>query len=204
MPIPLAVPIVAGVVAAGAVALRIHAVHKAKAAGAVNTVPAGTKVPAQTPGAAPKVVPTPIVSQPATPAQVASAASAAGFTVDQVAAAAAAAGTTPAAVVGNALAAGSSVADAILQAQNAGLQAQINPGQQVQLAQVTTNDPAPSGDLIIRDQPNGTQIGGAEKDGMVTVINPNVDGTFAQISWPGGSRLPAATGFARKAFLKLI
>ena len=72
-----------------------------------------------------------------------------------------------------------------------------------QQAVVTTKDAAPSGDLIIRDRPNGTQIGGAEKNGRVAIIQ-QVDDTWAEIQWPGGSRLPAARGFARKAFLKLV
>lgn len=74
-----------------------------------------------------------------------------------------------------------------------------------QKAVVTTMQPAPSGDLIIRNAPNGSQIGGAEKNGTVIVIIPDVgDGIFAEIDWPGGNRLPAARGFAKKKFLKLI
>lgn len=73
-----------------------------------------------------------------------------------------------------------------------------------QLAIVTTNDPVPAGDLIIRSVPNGTQIGGAEKNGTVTILDSTSDPTFAKIRWNGGPRLPAATGFARKAFLKLL
>lgn len=72
-----------------------------------------------------------------------------------------------------------------------------------QQAVVTTNDPAPNGDLIIRDRPGGTQIGGAEKNGRVAIIQ-QVDDTWAEVQWPGGSRRPAARGFARKAFLKLV
>ena len=76
------------------------------------------------------------------------------------------------------------------------------PGQQ---AVVTTVDPAPSGDLIIRAAPNGTQIGGADKDGIVTILQADAlgDGVWAQIEWSGG-RNAAATGFSRKKFLKLI
>jgi hypothetical protein len=74
-----------------------------------------------------------------------------------------------------------------------------------QKAVVTTQDQPPSGDLIIRSAASGSaqQIGGAEKDGTVTILDSS-DPTFARIQWDGGSRLPAATGFARKAFLKLI
>ncbi len=76
---------------------------------------------------------------------------------------------------------------------------------QGQKAIVTTNDPAPSGDLIIRSAPSATagQIGGAEKNGTVTVLDSS-DATFAKIQWSGGPRWPACTGFARKAYLKLV
>lgn len=74
-------------------------------------------------------------------------------------------------------------------------------------ATVTTNDPPPSGDLIMRVAPNDASPmvdgGGAEKGGIVTIINPNAsfDGIWAEIFWPGGSRRPAARGFAKKKFL---
>lgn len=205
------VAIAGGAVVVTGIGLRLRAVAKQKeAAAAAAALPAGS-----TPAAIPAAVPAAVAAQPqATPAAVAAAAASAGLTVDQVTQAAAAAGTTPAAVVGAAQAAGSSVADALIAAAQAdpNLQAQINPaavtsipqGATVQLGQVTTNDPIPSGDLVIRDQPNGTQIGGAEKNGMVTVVNPDVDGDFAQISWAGGSRLPAADGFAHKKFIRLL
>jgi len=71
---------------------------------------------------------------------------------------------------------------------------------------VTTNDPAPSGDLIIRTAPNQTapQIpgGGADKGGIVTIIR-DVDSVWTEIDWPGGRR-PAGRGFAKKQFIKLI
>jgi hypothetical protein len=72
-----------------------------------------------------------------------------------------------------------------------------------QTATVTTSDPAPSGDLIIRSQPSDTapQTGGAEKNGVVTIVNWDASPTYAQIQWPGGSRLPPANGFAHKAYL---
>ena len=73
-------------------------------------------------------------------------------------------------------------------------------------AVVTTQDPAPSGDLIIRISPSPTapQVagGGADKGGTVTIIR-DVDATWAEVVWAGGRR-PAAQGFARKAYLKLI
>lgn len=74
-----------------------------------------------------------------------------------------------------------------------------------QKAIVTTNDPAPSGDLIIRSAPSqsAAQVGGAEKNGTVIVLDSS-DPVFARIAWPGGNRWPAATGFAKKAFLKLV
>lgn len=70
-------------------------------------------------------------------------------------------------------------------------------------AVVTTNDPPPSGDLVIRSAPSGTapQIGGAEKNGTVTLLDTS-DPTWAKISWSGGSRWPAITGYARKAYLR--
>jgi hypothetical protein len=71
-------------------------------------------------------------------------------------------------------------------------------------AVVTTNDPAPAGDLIVRAQPNPTapQIGGIDKNGVVTIIR-DVDTTWAEVLWSGG-RLPRVQGFARKAYLKVI
>ncbi len=80
------------------------------------------------------------------------------------------------------------------------------PAASVQRAKVTTNDPPPSGDLIMRTSPSdsGAQVpgGGADKDGIVTIINANAsaDGVWSEIDWPGGRR-PAARGFAKKKFL---
>lgn len=72
-------------------------------------------------------------------------------------------------------------------------------------ARVTTADPAPAGDLIIRSAPKATapQVGAAEKNGLVQVLNWNASTDFAQVRWPGGSRRPAATGYAAKRFLAL-
>lgn len=80
-----------------------------------------------------------------------------------------------------------------------------NPSSLVQ-AKVTTNDPAPDGDLIIRDGPSATanQIGGAEKDGTVTVLDGASNADFAKITWDGGARWPAATGWAHKSALALV
>ena len=81
------------------------------------------------------------------------------------------------------------------------------PTAAVQRAKVTTKDSPPSGDLIMRTSPSdsGAQVpgGGAEKDGIVVVINPNAsaDGVWSEIDWPGGSRRPASRGFAKKKFL---
>ena len=74
-----------------------------------------------------------------------------------------------------------------------------------QAAVVTTRDPSPMGDLIIRDAPNGTQIGGADKNGAVMILNPDVlgDGVWAEIDWSGGNH-PPAHGFAPRQFLKLL
>ncbi len=77
-------------------------------------------------------------------------------------------------------------------------------------AKVTTNDPPPSGDLIMRDEPSDSAAqvpgGGAEKDGIVQVLDMNAspDGVWAMIIWPGGDRRPAAQGFAKKKFLQVI
>lgn len=79
-----------------------------------------------------------------------------------------------------------------------------------QKARVTTNDPPPSGDLIMRTSPSDSAAqvagGGAEKDGIVTVLDlqASPDGVWAKIAWPGGSRRPAATGFAKRKFLTLL
>jgi hypothetical protein len=75
-----------------------------------------------------------------------------------------------------------------------------------QKAIVTTHDPSPSGDLMIRIAPSPTsptiEGGGADKGGTVTIVR-DVDPTWAEVIWDGGNR-PAGRGFARKAFLKLI
>lgn len=84
------------------------------------------------------------------------------------------------------------------------------PVAQIQQARVTTNDAPPSGDLVMRvaPDPSAAQVpgGGAEKDGTVTVVNPNAsaDGIWAEIIWAGGSRRPPARGFAKKAFLTML
>lgn len=74
------------------------------------------------------------------------------------------------------------------------------------LAVVTTNDPSPSGDLIIRTQPNPSapQIdgGGADKGATVTIIR-DVDATWSEVFWRGGNR-PLGQGFARRQFLRVI
>ncbi len=81
------------------------------------------------------------------------------------------------------------------------------PASLAQRAKVTTNDAPPSGDLIMRMAPNDSapQVpgGGAEKDGIVTILNANAssDGVWSEIDWPGGARRPAARGFAKKRFL---
>ncbi len=70
-------------------------------------------------------------------------------------------------------------------------------------AMVTTKDPSPSGDLIIRSAPNATapQKGGAPKNGIVTVVNMNAAPGFAEIAWSGGPTYPGVRGFARSQFL---
>jgi hypothetical protein len=74
---------------------------------------------------------------------------------------------------------------------------------------VTTNDPAPSGDLFIVSAPEeGHSIPGvgAEKNGLVDVLNPipvqDANGTFwLNVRWNGGNRLGPVTGFAKAKFL---
>lgn len=73
-------------------------------------------------------------------------------------------------------------------------------------ARVTTNDPPPSGDLVVRSAPSASakQIGGAEKNGLVELIGvPVMEGSqpWQQIKWGGGSRWPAVVGFAKAQFL---
>jgi hypothetical protein len=77
-----------------------------------------------------------------------------------------------------------------------------SPAVSGKFAIVTTRDQPPAGDLIIRSAPNGTQIGGADKDGKVAIVR-DIDATWAEIFWSGG-RNPSKQGFSRKAFLKLI
>lgn len=79
-----------------------------------------------------------------------------------------------------------------------------------QKARVTTNDPPPSGDLIMRTAPSDSAAqvagGGAEKDGIVSILElqASPDGVWSKIVWPGGSRRPGATGFAKRKFLTLL
>lgn len=89
-------------------------------------------------------------------------------------------------------------------------------------AVVTTNDPPPSGDLRIMGAPSHAdgvaQVGGAEKSGSVDVLTWNAGTSAANnkaaksgeeatiwsyVRWPGGSRLPAATGYVPQKYLKL-
>lgn len=68
------------------------------------------------------------------------------------------------------------------------------------LAKVLTRDPPPGGDLRVFDRPNGSQIGGAEKDSIVNVISN--DGTFAQVKTNNTEgRLADVTGFVHAKFL---
>ncbi len=228
MAIPLIVPI-AGAAAVGGLLLRLRAVAKAKqklGAGAspvqqatgksplgfaippIPSVPIVTLTPA--PVALPdgRVVPAiggvPIgVNPPAPPSDVEMAAGELGVSVADLTAAAQAIGLSAATLVATndtAL-----MLSALSRLQSGGAPAASSGSQK---AIVTTNDPPPSGDLIIRSAPSASapQIGGAEKNGTVTILNGDAspDGLFAEIQWDGGSRHPASRGFARKAFLKLI
>jgi hypothetical protein len=214
MPIPVAVPIVAGVVAVGAIGLRLMALAKAKTSvAAPPPPPAASNLPKAPPPPTPPPA-TPIVPAPTDPRSV-----------EQILALPKLVSNpdgsprqegTPfifnstsdaQSAVDEANRRGISVAQVLLE--RSGQLAKGNSGDGVaalgQRAVVTTNDPAPSGDLIIRSaaSTSAPQIGGAEKNGTVTILDSS-DPVFARIQWGGGSRLPAATGFSKKQFLKLI
>lgn len=202
MPIPIAVPIVGGVLAVGAIALRLRAVAQAKnsTAKAVANVPPAPPAP---PPVGPVVSPAPPAIAAQLPALITNPdgsdhTQGTPFIFDTNADAAAA--------VAEANRRKISVQQLLLEKSGQlGQSSGDNVAALGQQAVVTTNDPAPSGDLIIRSGPSmsSPQIGGAEKNGTVTVLNSS-DPVFAQIRWGGGSRLPAATGFAKKQFLKLV
>ncbi len=216
MAIPLAVPIVAGVAAIGLAGLRIMSLAKAKASLAAG-IPPAPPAAVNLPKAAPPPTPppqSPIVPAPADPRSIETVLAlpklvsnpdgsprqeGTPFIFNSTSDAQSA--------VDEANRRGISVAQVLLE--RSGQLAKPNSGDGVaalgQRAIVTTNDPAPSGDLIIRSAPfqSAAQIGGAEKNGTVTVLDSS-DAIFAKIQWGGGNRLPAATGFAKKAFLKLV
>lgn len=81
---------------------------------------------------------------------------------------------------------------------------------EMQLARVTTNDPAPQGDLYIVPKAGAAGIPGvgAEKNGIVQVLNwdgGTVNGVeWSLISWGGGSRLKAVTGYAKRKYLMAL
>jgi len=70
-------------------------------------------------------------------------------------------------------------------------------------AVVTTHDPPPLGDLKVFNGINGSQIGGVDKNGTVTVLQWNADGAnqWARIAWSGG-RNAAITGYVHQAYLQ--
>lgn len=201
--------------------LRVRKVILNEKAAAAAGGAAGTAA-VQQPGVPQAPAPAPPAAVAAvTPAQVQAAAASVGMTTAQLSAAAQAAGTTPQALIASAQQSGDAVADALIaqaQAQAAGggaqaaavaqdpsLQAQINPASaggaaSPTPARVTTNDPAPAGDLAIRSAPdnNAPIVGGAEKDGIVFILEDLGNG-FAHVSWPGGNRRPAVDGFAHTA-----
>lgn len=202
MPLPIAVPIVGVGLVLGAVGLRIASVMKAKTkAPPIAPVPPtalpkpGVLTVPPAPPAATAVLP-PVTTnpdgsdrQPGTPFI---------FSTNEAAKAA----------VDEANRLGISVHELVLKQQ--GLLPTSGSGPTPAAAGkrgiVTTNDPAPSGDLIIRTAPNQTapQIpgGGADKGGTVTIIR-DVDSVWTEIDW-GGGRRPAGRGFAKKQFIKLI
>jgi hypothetical protein len=210
------------VVIGGGAALAISAAKKRKAAEAAAAA-AATGNAVEFPDENGKFS-LPTGTGPGTPAAQAAAAQ---VSPEAQAAAAIAAGVSPDLLAVAAKAAGTTVASVLAAAQNANpsdpagaasqaaaslaasitpdLQAAINPERGGQLAVVTTRDPAPSGDLVIRDAPDGTQIGGAEKGGTVIVLDAiDPSSAWAHIAWPGGTRLGAASGFAHKSALQLL
>lgn len=74
-----------------------------------------------------------------------------------------------------------------------------------QNVKVTTNDPAPEGDLFIRSGPGSSyaQVGAAEKGGVMTILDVSDDGAWYQVQWNGGIRRPPAQGWASARFLTL-
>jgi hypothetical protein len=75
------------------------------------------------------------------------------------------------------------------------------PGTSAEFRTVTTNDPAPAGDLRVFAAPDGLQqIGGAEKGSTVELLGTN--GAFANINAnnPGG-RYPGVTGWVHAQFI---
>ena len=206
MPHPVLIPVGIGVAVLGAtgIALRVAAVHKAKAAKAVPLPANVPTAPPAPPAQGPVVAPTPAAVAAVLPALVSNPD---GTPHEQGTPFVFSTNQDAAATVAEANRRGITVQQLLLERSG-----QLSPAAsgdgvaaQGQRAIVTTKDPAPSGDLIIRSAPSGTatQIGGAEKDGTVIVLDSS-DATFAKIRWDGGDRLPPATGFARKAFLKLI
>ncbi len=73
-------------------------------------------------------------------------------------------------------------------------------------ARVTTKDPAPLGDLIVRVTPDmGARVlGSIEKDSIVAVLSDSANsGEFVRVHWRGGSRLPSVAGYVLKRYLAL-
>lgn len=68
-----------------------------------------------------------------------------------------------------------------------------------QKARVTTKDPPPAGNLVVRSGPGSTyaQAGVAEKNSLVDILNWDASATYAQIRYSGG------IGYAAKAYLVL-
>ncbi len=223
MALPIAAWYIGGaVLAAVGVGVTAEVIHKRNLAKALA---AGTSAGAAAAGGTSPAVTPPAAASPAAQAAAASPAAQAGLAsagIDPaiLQAAAAKAGVSVNDVIATQIAAnpGSDVGDVAAfvaqqlaaQANDPNVQIGINPDLNpttTQLARVSTNDPPPSGDLIVRSGPslNSPQIGAAEKGGLVTVLDStSVSADFTKISWPGGDRLPAATGFAHTSALQLI
>lgn len=75
-------------------------------------------------------------------------------------------------------------------------------------ARVVTRDPAPAGDLIVRETPStgGNVLGMIEKDSIVAVLRSATafDNRFVAVQWRGGNRHPPVTGFVLKQYLRML
>jgi len=72
-------------------------------------------------------------------------------------------------------------------------------------ALIKTKDPSPLGDLNIWSEPGKTKVGGASKNGEVTIIRWDTQYPgYAEVAWLGDSRYPSIMGYANKTVLQKI